>query len=432
MRKKFVILGSLAAALVLIAGILFGVPGLRTRLTNKLDDLRVKVQYALNPPQEAMFVPQQEVADIVAATMAAYARTATPAATQASDIPTATLSVSPTPAATATPLPEAVTLEGIRYQDQHGLWNYCAPATLAMSLSYWGWQGDRATIGPVIKPFEKDKNVMPYEMQDYIQTHTNLKSVLRYGGTLDALKALVAEGFPVLIEKGIIIPDYNGKLGWVGHYGVINGYDDVRQEFTTQDSYFQENYIVSYADLLHDWQAFNNVFLVVYSEDREAQVMQTLGAYADETDSIQIALQAATGQSAVAQGVDQFFATFNRASSLVQLTDYQGAAAVYDAAFALMGKLPQTERPWRIMWYQTGPYYAYYFSGRYQDVEELATTTIDAAAEPYLEESFVWRARARIALGDSTGATEDIKKSLEYHPDFGPSVELAQYLGIQP
>lgn len=427
-----IVLGSLTAGLILIVGILLNIPSLRSRLTNKFDDLRVKVQYALNPPQEAVFVPQQEVADIVAATMAAYARTSTPAITQTPDLPTATLAVSPTPVATATPLPKKVALDGIRYQDQHGLWNYCAPATLAMELSYWGWQGDRTTIGPVVKPFEKDKNVMPYEMQDYIQTNTNLKSILRYGGTLETLKALIAEGFPVLIEKGIIIPDYNGKLGWVGHYGIISGYDDARQEFTTQDSYFQENYIVSYTDLAHDWQAFNNVFLVAYSEDRETQLMQTLGAYADESASLQIALKAATDKTAVTQNIDQFFAYFNRASTLVQLADYHGAADAYDMAFSIMGKLPQKDRPWRIMWYQTGPYFAYYFSGRYQDVEDLATTTIDAAAEPYLEESFVWRARARIALGDSTGAVEDIQKSLEYHPGFGPSIELAQSLGIQP
>ena len=59
MRKKIIVLGSLFAGLILIIGILLSVPGLRSRLTNKFDDLRVKVQYALNPPQEAVFVPQQ-------------------------------------------------------------------------------------------------------------------------------------------------------------------------------------------------------------------------------------------------------------------------------------------------------------------------------------------------------------------------------------
>ena len=73
-----------------------------------------------------------------------------------------------------TPLPPAANAAGVKYIGQHGLFNYCAPANLAMALSPWGWEGDRMDIGSVIKPFEKDKNVMPYEMADYVQNQTNL------------------------------------------------------------------------------------------------------------------------------------------------------------------------------------------------------------------------------------------------------------------
>ena len=31
----------------------------------------------------------------------------------------------------------------------------------------------------------------------------------------------------------------------------------------------------------------------------------------------------------------------------------------------------------RMMWYQTGPYFAYYYSARYQDVINLANTTLN-------------------------------------------------------
>ncbi len=433
MRKILSVVGGLVAVFVVALGILIAVPSLHSRLTNKIDDIRVKIRYALNPPQAEVFVPDQEVATIVAATMAAFGNTPTPTLNITPTAPLTTPQASATPAFTPTPLPSAISLDGIRYEDQHGLWNYCAPATLSMALSYWGWEGDRTTIGPVVKPFEKDKNVMAYELQDYVLTATNLSSVLRYGGTLELLKALIANQFTVLIEKGITIPDTaTGTLGWVGHYEVVSGYDDARKVFITQDSYFTENYEVAYDVLLQQWRSFNYLFLVIYSPDREAELMSTLGDLSNETVSAQIALAKASAESSALDGVEQFFATFNRGTSLVEIGDYSAAAVAYDQAFTLMSQLPEKDRPWRVMWYETGPYFAYYYSGRYQDVEDLATNTIDAAAEPFLEESFVWRARARIALGDNTGASEDVRTSLEYHPGFAPSLDLAQSLGIQP
>jgi hypothetical protein len=415
-------------------GLLFAVPSLRGRVVSNLNELRVQARYALNPPQQAVFVPEEAVATMVDATMQAFSRTSTPTAspTAAPSAATPTPQFTSTPTQTPTPLPERVILSGVRYQDQHGLWNYCAPANLAMGLSYWGWQGERTDVGPVLKPFEKDKNVMPYEMADYVQTHTNLNALIRHGGTLDTLKKLIAAGFVPLIEKGIVIRDINGKLGWMGHYSTITGYDDAKKVFITQDSYFEPDFKVSYDDLLWQWRSFNYIFLVIYPPEREAELLDLLGPYADPQTAFQIAAQTAAEEAVRLDGVEKFFAYFNRGTSLVNLQDYAGAASTYDQAFALMAALPEKDRPWRMMWYQTGPYFAYYYTGRYQDVEGLATTTIEAAAEPFLEESFVWRARARLALGNRAGAAEDVRKALEYHPGFAPAVELANLLGFQP
>ena len=85
-----------------------------------------------------------------------------------------------------------------------------------------------------------------------------------------------------------------------------------------------------------------------------------------------------------------------------------------------------------MLWYQTGPYWAYYYSGRYTDVINLATTTLDAMSEPVLEESYYWRALTREALGEVTGASEDLQTSLEYHPGFEPSLSQLARLGVTP
>jgi len=89
-------------------------------------------------------------------------------------------------------------------------------------------------------------------------------------------------------------------------------------------------------------------------------------------------------------------------------------------------------RPWRMLWYQTGPYFAYFYSGRYYDVMGLATNTLSAMEEPVLEESYYWRALAREQAGDISGAIEDLRTSLTYHTDFGPSVAALDRLGATP
>ena len=104
---------------------------------------------------------------------------------------------------TPTPLPETVYIEGVQYEDQHNRWNYCGPANLSMALTFWGWEGDRDDVAAVIKVSDKDKNVMPYEMQDFVTEETQgLNTILRYGGDMDVLKRLLASGFPVVVEKG--------------------------------------------------------------------------------------------------------------------------------------------------------------------------------------------------------------------------------------
>lgn len=427
-----------AGLMLLIGGVGLGalwmMPGVRERVLWHFESWRVQIRYALKPPQAAVFVPEATISPLAVTPSQTLATptvtpTALPVLAEASSV-----AVTPTalPTPTPTPLPPEVHLTGGRYYDQHGLWNYCAPATLAIALSYWGWEGDRTDIGRVVKPFEKDKNVMPYELADYVESYTGLRALVRAGGTLDLLKRLVAAGFPVVIEKGVYLRDYNGRLGWMGHYTVVSGYEEAAGRFITQDAYFSPDYPVTYEDLLWQWRSFNYVFLVIYPPEREAEVMAVLGPYADATESYRRAMQTASYEASALSGLEQFFALFNYGTSLVNLQDYAGAARAYDQAFSLMASLPEDKRPWRMMWYQTGPYFAYYYTGRYWDVIRLADTTIGAADQPYIEESFIWRARARLALGDTAGAAEDVRTALEYHPGFIPAVELAQAMHLQP
>jgi hypothetical protein len=435
MRKLVLVLVVLLPILacLCLVGVYF-IPPVHDRLAWRLDELALRVAYQLNPPAKAVFVPTQAGAALPTLPppgISTLAPSATPPATPAGPTSTPTATLPPTPV--PTPLPGHVALTGVRYQDQGGgRLNYCAPANLAMALSFWGWPGDLDIAGPVLKPDKKDKNVMPYEMADYVTNNTNLGVVLRLGGDLDLIKRFLAAGYPVLVEKGTYLHDITGVVSWMGHYQVITGYDEPGGYFITQDSFVGADHQVLYTDMLRGWRAFNYTYLIIYSKDREVQVLGLLGPDADETANYQNAALKASNEIYGLSDIDQYFAWFNRGSSLVKLEDYAGAALAYDEAFKVYPDIPESERPWRMLWYQTSPYFAYYGVGRYYDLLYLADGTLKAMqSDKNLEESYYWRGMARAALGDQAAAIEDFRLSLKFHPGFEPAIYQLKLLGVE-
>jgi hypothetical protein len=430
MRSRAIKLALAIPGVLLLMAFAYQLPPVHSRLAWRVDELRTRIKYALNPPDEAVFVPQKPPAVYTASP------TASPPPTRTPEGPTETPQPSPTPTITPTPLPEQVRLEGVKYEDQHGRWNYCGPANLSMALTFWGWEGNRDVVGKAIKPNDKDKNIMPYEMQDFIAADApGLNSLVRMGGDIELLKRMVAGGFPVVAEKGYYEYDYTGKLGWLGHYQFVTGYDDARRILIVQDTYVQngKNHEFGYDEFIEGWRSFNYVFLVAFPEDRADEVYALLGPYADPDWAARHALEVAQEEAAALAGIDQFFAWFNVGTSHVNLQEYADAAYAFDYAFATLypDLGDEVMRPYRMLWYQTWPYWAYYYTGRYQDVINLANTTLnDTISEPVLEESFYWRALAREALGDVQGAIDDLRAAVALNPNFTPGWEQLERLGV--
>lgn len=428
--------------LIVIAVGVYYLPPVHDRLSWRVEDLQTRIKYALNPPDEAVFVPKVPTAATLAATLPP-----TP-----SPVPTGTpVPAGPTltPTPTPTPLPEQVKLDGVVYVDQHERWNYCGPANLSMALNFWGWKGNRDDIAKVVKPGVQDpkldfiqqgkldKNVMPYELSGFVQDYTEFNVVVRHGGDLDLVKRLIAAGFPVVVEKGYYEADYTGKIAWLGHYLFTTGYDDAQGAFIVQDAWLKpgKDVLSPYEIYEEGWRGFNYLFMVVYPPAREQEVFTLLGPWLDSQWANEHALEKAEQDIAALGGIDQFFAWFNKGTSLVNLLRYGEATLAYDQAFQLYASLGQDDkqRPYRIMWYQTGPYWAYYYSGRYQDVINLANTTLnDTISEPTLEESLYWRGLAEFALGDSVSAFADVREAVRLNPNFTAGLQKLREWGISP
>jgi uncharacterized protein YvpB len=428
----------LVPCLLVAAVLIYQVPFIKSRLSWRIDELKTRLVYLVNPPDQAVFVPLGET-PTGPTTLPALASTPEPTSTQ----PT----VEPTPAEagpTATPLPEKAILDGVVYVDQHERWNYCGPANLAMALKFWGWPGDRDDIARVVKPGiqdpdldfiqqgKLDKNVMPAELVDFVAGYTDFNIVARYGGDLDLIKSFLANGFPVLVEKGYYEEDYTHKVAWMGHYLFTTGYDDAAGEFVVQDAYLRpgENRRVDYATYLEGWRSFDYLLMVVYPPDRQDQVLEILGPWADPYWSYQHALEVAEEETQTLSGVDLFFAWFNKGTSLVKLEHYLEAGEAFDQAYQIYSSLEENDavRPYRITWYQTTPYQAYYYSGRYQDVINLANFTFETIDQPTLEESLYWRGMAYYALGQKSLAKADLYQSVWLNPHFQAGLDMINQL----
>ncbi len=437
----------LIPTLILLGVGVFFLPPVYSRAMPRLEGWVSNLKYLINPPDEAIFQPQQGSPVDLAVTqmMQTFAATLTPEATL-----TPTRGPTLTPTITPTPLPASVKLEGFRYEDQKNRWNYCGPANLSMALNFWGWDGNRDTVAKAIKPGVQDPkldfiqqgrsdvNVMPYELVDFVNDETEFRALSRLGGNIELTKALLAAGFPIIAEKGYYEKDYAGKIAWLGHYQFVTGYDDARGELIVQDTWNDgPNFRIPYDKFMEGeaWLSFDNIFIVVYPPEREGEVLDVLGPYADANWASRHALGIAENHIRNMSGIDLFFAWFAKGSSHVALQEYVDAATAYDQAFTVYNEIGKDDkqRPYRIMWYQTGPYWAYFYAGRYQDVVNLANVTLtETISKPTLEESIYWRGRAKYMLGDTQAAIDDFRETLRLHPNWPPAIQAMQDLGIQP
>ena len=416
---------AILVAFALLGFVAMQIPAVEIRVLNLYSD----IYYRFNPPSENVFGPSQQgtLDASVLASLTAMAPTQTPVPEQTPTPegdpaqPTAT----PEPTPTLVPVPAALTLDGMGLESQS--FNNCGPANLSMNLTYWGWPTNQAVTKAGLRTHEDDRNVMLSEMRDFVMEKTSLSALIRYGGTLDTVKRMVSNGYPILLERGHTDPDN----GWMGHYSIVTAYDDAMQTVRIPDTLLGVM-TLGYDELMLDWAHFDGIYLVIYPPEREAEVLALLGPDADPARNLQNTLDQVTARIPQLSGRELFFAWYSRGSILVEMQNYIEAAQAYDQAFAIYAELPSGERPWRITWYQVGAYPAYYYTGRNQDCLDLAMQTLSNKRSPELPETWYWAGRAAAALEFNDDAISYYYKALEYHPGWALPLEGLAELGVQP
>jgi hypothetical protein len=326
----------------------------------------------------------------------------------------------PAPVQAAVNLPATARMTGFIHEQQ--TWNNCGPANVTMALTYYGWRRNQEFAASFLKPGgREDKNVSPSEMVSFVNENTSVKALWRVGGSVNMLREFIANDIPVIIETGYMPEGY----AWMGHYQTVVGYDNNQGIFWLYDSFLGsgengEGIAETYNYLDRHWQHFNRIFIVVYEPQREELVRRILGDLADPQVAAQRALEVATDE-ATANSTNGH-AWFNMGSSLVALGDYDRAARAYDRAL-------REGVPWRMLWYQHGPYEAYYNAGRYDDVLSLVSANLPNGAD-FVEETYYWQGRALAALGRTNEAATAFRTAIRRNPRYVAAQDALRELGV--
>jgi tetratricopeptide (TPR) repeat protein len=283
-------------------------------------------------------------------------------------------------------------------------------------LSYFGSTFNQADVAVLLRPNREDKNVSPYELVDYARSQ-GYRAIMGVNGTPDLLRLFLSNGLPVIIETWHIPEPDNG----MGHYRLLTGYEEANQRWIGHDSYDRANPVnadgpyqgiyLPYIETGELWDVFNRVFVVIYTEAETPIVESILGERMDETTLWQHALL----QSQIEVQIDpeNAFAWFNLGSNQVALGRFEEAAAAYDQA-------RQLGLPWRMLWYQFGPFEAYHAVGRYDEVIALADATLRRVED--VEELHFWKGQALLSQGDLNGAHRSFARAAELNLNYADAV----------
>ena len=315
------------------------------------------------------------------------------------------------PGATLPPPPPSARIGPVTHVWQ--TWNNCGPATVTMALSALGRAENQAAAVNFLKTSKDDKNVGPSEMVAYARSR-GLNAEWRVGGDLIMLKRLVAESIPVIVEVGFN-PD--GK-DWMGHYRLLVGYDDATARFTSYDSYLAPGVNVPhpYEKFDSDWRAFNRTFIPIYRPAQAQAVIAIAGSADTEPQNLR-ALAAASRE--LAESPKDAFVWFNQGMSLTALGRTAEAAESFDQARLL-------KLPWRMLWYQFGPFDAYLAEGRLDDVFTLANANLAQTTD--LEESHFFKGRALQESGRFAEARASYQRALAANSRYIPAYHFLSTL----
>lgn len=240
-------------------------------------------QTAAGPPTGAKAVVASSVADVAArapdptiSTVAPDSRVPLPApssvprtAPAAPPAPATPAAPTPRPAAASLALPQRASLGPLITISQ--TYNNCGPAAVAEVLRYWGIARTQAQVQGVLRADGNPRGMVLYGVPAYARS-LGLESMIGVEGNDTIIKALVANGFPVIVSQWV------SDTSRIAHFRPIEAYDDTARVFTSSDTLMGAGYRIPYDEFNRIWTRNDYEFTVIYPPKKQALLDSVLAS----------------------------------------------------------------------------------------------------------------------------------------------------------
>jgi len=125
--------------------------------------------------------------------------------------------------------------------------NYCGPACLAMVLNYWD-ETRSFSQQKITDEIYDSKNHATYNSELVLYPRTRGFASYSFQGNLRILKDVVGKGIPVIVLTKTI------KQIAKGHYRVVIGFDDDKNQIIFHDPYFGGRYAMKSKNFMKVWE----------------------------------------------------------------------------------------------------------------------------------------------------------------------------------
>jgi uncharacterized protein len=149
--------------------------------------------------------------------------------------------------------------------------NNCGPSSVAEVLDYWGIHKSQGQVQAVLRADGNPNGMAPFGLPGYVRS-LGMSALMGAGGSDALIKALVGNGFPVIVSQWVSLSDH------YGHYRPIEAYDDTRGVFVSSDPYLGPNHAIGYDEFDNIWASNNNRFYVIYPPGKQAQLSSLLAS----------------------------------------------------------------------------------------------------------------------------------------------------------
>lgn len=288
--------------------------------------------------------------------------------------------------------------------------NNCGPASLSMTLSYFGINISQQELGQQLRPYQipggdnDDKSVTLEELAEKSKEY-GLIPFHRPNGNTDLIKLFITYDIPVLTRT------WTKQNEDIGHYRVVKGYDETTREFIQDDSLQGKNLRYSFDSFNELWEKFNFEYLVLVPEEKKEIAEAILGEDSDPKTAWQNAVKLSEQQ--LEKNPDDIYARFNLSVALYNAGEYQKSVEEFEKV--------ESRLPFRTLWYQIEPIEAYFELGNYQRVFEITERVLNYHNRAFSELYFL-RGQIYLKQEDKESTKSEFDKAVFYNNNFASKI----------